>query len=132
MVKLKFVVRNDNLVLRISENKERFYKSVKHLLEGNPNVEFCIFGSKDQFASAAKVSPIQAENIIQYETSFGCTIKRNANLRGVIESGTPYQTITQELIDLATSSEYNLTIIFDSIGEWVLPAEAFGESCGSM
>jgi len=39
MVKLKFIILDNALVLRISENKERFYKSTKHLLKDNPNLE---------------------------------------------------------------------------------------------
>lgn len=39
MVKLKIIVRDGNLVLRISEGKQRFYKSVRHLLKGSPNIE---------------------------------------------------------------------------------------------
>ncbi len=39
MVKLKFIIKDNSLVLRISEGKERYYKSVKHLLTGSPNLE---------------------------------------------------------------------------------------------
>lgn len=39
MVKLKFIIRENSLVLRISEGKARYYKSVKHLLKGNPNLQ---------------------------------------------------------------------------------------------
>ena len=53
MVKLKFIIRDDTLVLRISENKERFYKSVKHLLVGNPNIEKHWNANKERFSSYA-------------------------------------------------------------------------------
>ena len=39
MVKLKFIVKDGSLVLRISEGKERYYKSVKHLLTEEPGCE---------------------------------------------------------------------------------------------
>ena len=39
MVKLKFIIRTGVLVLRISENKVRYYKRVGHLLKGSPNLE---------------------------------------------------------------------------------------------
>lgn len=38
MVRLKFIVLNDAIVLRISEGYERYYKSVKNILINNPNV----------------------------------------------------------------------------------------------
>ena len=38
MVKLNYAFKNGNLSLRISEKKDRYYKSVKFLLLGNPNI----------------------------------------------------------------------------------------------
>lgn len=40
MVRLKFVIKEDSLVLRISECKERFYKQVKYLLIGTPDLKY--------------------------------------------------------------------------------------------
>ncbi|NDW19886.1 hypothetical protein D0T53_13385 [Dysgonomonas sp. 216] len=53
MVKLKFIIRDDALVLRISENKQRYYKSVKHLLKGNPNIDRHWNNDKERFTSYA-------------------------------------------------------------------------------
>ena len=53
MVKLKFIVREGALVLRISEGKQRFYKSVKHLLVGNPNIEKHWSTDKERFSTYA-------------------------------------------------------------------------------
>ena len=53
MVKLKFIVRSGSLVLRISENKERYYKVVKHILVGNPNVERHWKADKERFSNFA-------------------------------------------------------------------------------
>ncbi len=49
MVKLKFIIKDNSLVLRISEGKERYYKSVKHILTGNPNLD----ANKERFTSYA-------------------------------------------------------------------------------
>lgn len=49
MVKLKFIVKDGSLVLRISEGKERYYKSVKHLLTGSPNLERHWNADKERF-----------------------------------------------------------------------------------
>lgn len=40
MVKLRFIIKDGMLVLRISEKKERDYKSVRHLLIGQPNLKY--------------------------------------------------------------------------------------------
>jgi integrase len=53
MVKLKFIIRGNDLVLRISEGKQRYYKSVKHLLKGNPNIERHWNNEKERFSSYA-------------------------------------------------------------------------------
>lgn len=98
---------------------------------GRCSCKFCIFGNNNQFASAAKVSPTQINVVMQYESEFGCTIKRKQRLSHIIEAGTPYDTITPELIKLATSTEYYLPIILSQNENWTLPAGAFGESCGS-
>lgn len=37
MMKLKFVIKDDKLVLRISECKQRFYKSVRGIITGQPD-----------------------------------------------------------------------------------------------
>lgn len=53
MVKLKFILRNGLLVLRISEGKERYYKSVKNILIGQPNVQRHWKADKERFSSYA-------------------------------------------------------------------------------
>lgn len=40
MIRLKYIIRSETLVLRISEGKERYYKRVYHLLAGNPNLKY--------------------------------------------------------------------------------------------
>ncbi|MDQ1150174.1 3'-phosphoadenosine 5'-phosphosulfate sulfotransferase (PAPS reductase)/FAD synthetase [Sphingobacterium zeae] len=92
--------------------------------------KFCIFGNADQFASAYKISPIQGEEIMGYEERFGVTMKRNTDLRSLISCGNAYANITAELARQATSKIYDQQIIFNDNEEWVLPAGAYGESCG--
>lgn len=94
--------------------------------------KFCIFGNSNQFASAYAISPAQGDEIMMYEDSFGVTIKRDTSLRNLIAKGTPYDDITPELARMATSSVYDQQIIFNDDEEWVLPAGAYGESCGPM
>lgn len=53
MVKLKFIIKDSSLVLRISEGKERYYKSVKHLLAGSPNLARHWNANKERFSANA-------------------------------------------------------------------------------
>ena len=53
MVKLKFIIKDNSLVLRISEGKERYYKSVKHLLTSNPNLTKHRNADKERFSGYA-------------------------------------------------------------------------------
>jgi 3'-phosphoadenosine 5'-phosphosulfate sulfotransferase (PAPS reductase)/FAD synthetase len=91
--------------------------------------KWCIFGNKNQFATSYKISPEQGENIMQYEDTFGCTIKRNISLRNLISSGSAYTSLDPEMVKAATSYNYTLSII---INQWFLPAGAYGESCGPV
>lgn len=58
MVKLKIIIRSGMLVLRISENKDRFYKSVEYLLKGSPDFKHWK-ADKEQFSG---YSPFYQEN----------------------------------------------------------------------
>lgn len=51
MVKLKFIVKDGVLVLRISESRQRFYKRVGYLLKGTPNLERHWKADKERFSS---------------------------------------------------------------------------------
>lgn len=53
MVKLKFIVYTNSLVLRISEGKERFYKSAMSLLKGQPNLMRHWNDKRERFSSYA-------------------------------------------------------------------------------
>lgn len=51
MVKLKFMVREGALVLRISESHDRFYRRVGHLLKDSPDLEKHWKADKERFSS---------------------------------------------------------------------------------
>lgn len=40
MIRLKYIIRSETLVLRISEGKDHYYKRVSHLLLGDPNLKY--------------------------------------------------------------------------------------------
>lgn len=96
---------------------------------GRVSCKYCIFGNNNQFASAYTISPKQGDKIMRYENKFDCTIKRDKSIRQLIDKGTPYSSITEDLKKVATSYKYNLPII---MGKWILPAGAYGESCGPI
>lgn len=99
---------------------------------GRCSCKFCIFGNKNQFASAAYISPRQMEKIMKLEKDFGYTLKRDLSLPELITSGIIYKDITMELKRLATSYNYNQAVIISKTDEWILPAGAFGENCGAI
>lgn len=93
--------------------------------------KFCIFGNKDQFASANFISPCQTQRIIQMEKDFKFTMKPDSDLATFIEKGKAYK-MTAALIKLATSYDYDQPIIIPEDQEWILPAGAFGDPfCGA-
>lgn len=94
---------------------------------GRVSCKFCIFGNKDQFASAYLISPEIGEKMIELENEFGYTMKRAEDLRTLINSGEPYPSITEFLMFVATSKVYKLSIFTEY---WKQPAGAYGDSCG--
>lgn len=76
----------------------------------------------------AKISPQQMGDIIKLEQDFCCTVKRNVTLKELIDSGTPYNDITPELQKLATSYNYDKSIILSCYENWTLPAGAYGKT----
>jgi hypothetical protein len=98
---------------------------------GRCSCKLCIFGNKNQFASAARISPEQVSEVIKLENEFECTINRKCGLQTLIDSGEIYSAITEELAALATSYNYNQSIIIPDMEPWILPVGAFGENCGA-
>ena len=96
---------------------------------GRCSCKFCIFGNCDQFASAACVSHQQADRLVEFEKSFGYTMKRDTDLSTLINKGKPYDGITQYLKELATSYEYTASVIVPENETWNLPSGAF-RKCG--
>lgn len=98
---------------------------------GRCSCKFCIFGNRNQFASAARISPELVGEIARLERQFGCTIHRKYDLPTLIAQGVPYEHITKELKALATGYDYDRPVILPPDEPWTLPAGAFGEKCGA-
>lgn len=86
----------------------------------------CIFGSKTQWATIAKHFPQRFAVIANYERKFGVTIQRKHSVTQLAASGKPLDP-DPRVIQIAQSSVYTEPIVVD---DWILPAGAFGESCG--
>ena len=98
---------------------------------GRCSCKFCIFGNKDQFASAACISRIGADRLIAYEKEFGYNLKRDTDLGTLIRKGSPYPEITRELAAIATANEYTQPVILRNGEGWTLPGGAFRKCGGS-
>lgn len=87
----------------------------------------CIFGSRDQWASLAKVDPDRVQRIEDYEREFGKTIKRKESVEQQVAAGKVYDAVTDERAAQAMSKSYTESVIMES---WQLPAGAFGDNAG--
>lgn len=105
---------------------------------GRVSCKYCIFGNANQMATSYFLSPKEGDEIMGFETQFGCTIKRDKTMLQLVSGGTPYEATIDAfhghdaflagLDEIAISAdEYPLDIFMK---EWVLPAGAYGENCG--
>ena len=86
----------------------------------------CIFGSANQWATNRAIAPESFYQIADYEKQFCTTIHRTRSVIEQADRGTPHPT-AEQWKHLALSHEYTAPFFVDP---WVLPAGAFGESCG--
>lgn len=94
---------------------------------GRVSCALCIFGSKDQWATARRVLPRQFEAVADLESEFTMTIREGATIRQLADTGNAYDSVTPERVAAARSSDYSQQVIMDN---WQLPAGAFGDSAG--
>ena len=97
-----------------------------HLGWGRVSCITCIFGSHNQWASVAEITPDAIETIAGYEQQFGLTIHRTMSVGERVQAGKPYQMSARD-INIALSEDYSEPVVVD---KWTLPAGAFGESAG--
>lgn len=88
----------------------------------------CIFGSKNQWASAAKIAPDKFKKINDYENEFGFTINRDQSVKELAAAGTAYE-MEHRYITQALCKVYYDKILY-ILSEWELPAGAYGENAG--
>lgn len=88
----------------------------------------CIFGSKNQWATVRVVARDQFQQIAQYEQEFGVTIHRKMSVVEQADAGTPYE-VDPKWVEIGNSHTFDHPVF---LAEWVLPAGAYGESCGPI
>lgn len=94
---------------------------------GRVSCQFCIFGSKDQWATNRAIAPRAFHRIAAYEQDFGVTIHRKLRVGELADLGAPYPAANGFWVQCAMSTTFDAPIVVD---RWKLPAGAFGESCG--
>lgn len=114
---------------RVWEIIER-YRLVAHpayyLGYGRCSCRCCIYGSKNQWATVKVIAPAQFKQIAAYEQEFGVTIHRTETVEQRACAGKPYA-LDPFWVRLANSEVFDIPVITEN---WVLPAGAYGESCG--
>jgi 3'-phosphoadenosine 5'-phosphosulfate sulfotransferase (PAPS reductase)/FAD synthetase len=115
-----------NLIEKYSINVHPAYR----LGWGRLSCMKCIFGNRNQWASAAVVDPEGVLRIAEYEVQFGKTIDRKqVPVLDKVSKGTPYaETKNTGLVAEANDANWNGAIFMQ--GTWVQPAGAFGECAG--
>lgn len=88
----------------------------------------CIFGSSNQWATVAAMSPAHFKRIADYENQFGVTIHRSRTVVEQASRGTCYPSAAQ-WASVALADTYEMPVFMDP---WELPAGAFGESTGPV
>lgn len=83
---------------------------------GRLSCAFCIFGNKNQFASARKAMPERFEAIANKERKSGQTIKppnskgTKTSISAIADAGTPYPGLTSKIIKELTDPDWDLQI----------------------
>lgn len=93
---------------------------------GRASCMSCIFGSANQWRTIREIAFAHFKRIADYEQEFGTTIHRTRSVDEQADRGVCHPT-AHEWAALALSDEYTASFFMDP---WVLPAGAFGESCG--
>lgn len=91
----------------------------------------CIFGDKDQWASARELLPEQFERVAEYEKEFGVTIKRGESVVEQADKGTSFLPDDPAVRARAVAESYDeLNVILPADEEWKLPSGAYKRGGG--
>jgi 3'-phosphoadenosine 5'-phosphosulfate sulfotransferase (PAPS reductase)/FAD synthetase len=96
---------------------------------GRKSCMLCIFGDKDQWATALEIAPRRVERVAEYERRFGKTIDRSLTVLQQAAKGTPY-TYTEAQKRAALSRFFDPSQVFVDV--WQMPSGAFKQCGGSI
>lgn len=90
----------------------------------------CIFNGPDQFATLRRINPEQFKRLAGYEAEFGRTIKRTVSLAELADRGSAYE-LAEADVEAALSEAFEEPVVLP-VGEWAMPAGAFGDNSGPV
>lgn len=90
----------------------------------------CIFNGPDQFATLRQINPVQFKRLAGYEVEFGRTIKRTVSLAELADRGNVYE-LAEADVEAALSETFEEPVVLP-VGEWAMPAGAFGDNTGPV
>lgn len=91
----------------------------------------CIFGDKDQWASARELMPGRFGQVAAYERRFGFTIRKGIDVGTLADQGRSFLPQDRDLWRLAVGEEYPEELALMGAGEeWKLPAGAYRRGGG--
>jgi 3'-phosphoadenosine 5'-phosphosulfate sulfotransferase (PAPS reductase)/FAD synthetase len=93
---------------------------------GRGSCAFCVFSSKNHWATLRIAMPAKFERIAEYEREFGHTIHRDHSVVELADMGTPFP-LDPFWLNVATSKVFTLPIFMEN---WTLPIGAYGDSSG--
>lgn len=97
---------------------------------GRTSCAFCIFGSKNQWATLSEIMPDRFDGMAQKERDLDHTIDNTRDIETLAKDGQPFEgSQNPAMVALATQAEYDAPIFVD---QWELPAGAYGENCGAI
>ena len=97
---------------------------------GRTSCMFCVFGSKDQWASARTLDAARFAAVAERERASGSTIQRKRSIVELADAGTSYPATLTASAKAATSHSYDQVVILGPDETWTAPPGAYGESCG--
>lgn len=99
---------------------------------GRVSCAFCIFGDKDQWASARALMPAGFRKVADYEKDFGKTIRQGISVERYADMGKVFLPEKGSIHErLALSRDYPLSMArLDRDEEWKLPAGAYKKAGG--
>lgn len=98
---------------------------------GRVSCALCIFGDKDQWASARELLPERFGRVAAYEKEFGHTIRKGVTVGELADQGRSFLPADRDLWRLAVEEDYpDGLVLVPTADDWKLPAGAYKRAGG--